>query len=327
VAARVTSLETDKLAPGQKTTAHLKVASPIFAFAGDRFVLRDGSERHTIAGGVVLYLDSANQREPNQLKLLSVRATAPDDVNVFVRSEIAVRGFVSTKTVLNKSHFSASEISEALMRLQRDNEIVLCEDIAAARDFWQEMRREAITLIDDAHKQNPERTGLDLNELRTAFRDQPQNVFDALIAELCTDDFVRQGSAIARTSHRPLLPTELRPVETRVRQALSQKPFDPPSRREIESDRDARDVLRFLIESGEVIEVGPDAVLLRESFERVKATVAESISKNGPATVSELRQVLESSRRIMVPLLERLDRDGVTRRVGDKRMLCTIHNM
>jgi selenocysteine-specific elongation factor len=49
--------------------------------------------------------------------------------------------------------------------------------------------------------------------------------------------------------------------------------------------------------------------------------VAEFISKNGPATVSQLRQALRSSRRVMVPLLERLDRDGVTTRTGDKRRL------
>jgi len=66
---------------------------------------------------------------------------------------------------------------------------------------------------------------------------------------------------------------------------------------------------------------------LRESFERMKSQVAEFISKKGPATVSELRQALGSSRRIMVPLLERLDRDGVTRRVGDKRTLCRIRNL
>jgi selenocysteine-specific elongation factor len=55
--------------------------------------------------------------------------------------------------------------------------------------------------------------------------------------------------------------------------------------------------------------------------------VAEFISKNGPATVSELRQALGSSRRIMVPLLERLDRDGITRRVGDKRTLGKIRSL
>jgi len=182
------------------------------------------------------------------------------------------------------------------------------------------LRDRAIVLIDDAHKRNPERVGLDLNEVRTALRDQPENVFEALIADLCGDNFVRKGSAIARIAHRPALPVELQPVERKICEALAKKPFDPPPRREIETDSNAQRVLRFLIETGEVSEVGSDVVLLRENFERMKDAVADFISQNGPATVSDLRQRLQSSRRIMVPLLERLDREGVTRRVGDKRM-------
>src|SRR5438067_11512235 len=325
VAARITLLEKKELEPGQKTIAHLKLASPIFAFVGDRFIIRDASEQHTIAGGGVLDPDVTGFRDARDLKLLSMRATASDDVDLCVRSEIARRGFVLRKMLLNKSHFSADEISEALMRLQRDNKIVLLEEIAADGELWQTLRNQAIALIDNAHKQNPERPGLDLNELRSVLRDQPANVFEALIAELCTDDFVRKGSAIARASHQSVLPVRLQAVARKIREALSQKPFDPPPRHQIETDRDGHLVLRFLVESGEAIEVGSDAVLLRENFEHIKARIAEFVSKNGPATVSELRQALESSRRIMVRLLEKLDREGFTRRVEDKRMLPTIH--
>jgi selenocysteine-specific elongation factor len=324
VAARITLLEKKELEPGQKTIANLKLASPIFAFVGDRFIIRDASEQHTIAGGVVLDPNGATFRDARDLKLLSMRATAPEDIDLCVRSEIARGGFVPRKTLLNKSHFSAGEIFEALMRLQRDNEIVLFGEIAAAGEFWQTRRNQAIALIDNAHKQNPERPGLDLNELRSVLRDQPENVFEALIARLCADGFVRKGSTIARASHQSVLPTRLQPVERKIREALSQKPFDPPPRREIEADLHAHRVLRFLIEAGEVSEVGSDVILLRENFERMKEAVADFISLNGPATVSDLRQRLQSSRRIMVPLLERLDRDGVTRRVGDKRTLGRI---
>jgi len=321
VAARVTLLERNDLEPGQKTIAHLKLAFPIFAFVGDRFVIRDASEQHTVAGGVVLDPDSANSRDPTQRKWLSMRATALDDVDLCVRSEIALRGPVSRKTLLNKSHFSADQISEAVMRLQRDSEVVLCEEIAADREFWKRLRSQAMLLIDDVHKRNPERAGLGLHELRAALRDHPENVFEALVVDLCVTDFVRKGSGIARGSHHPALPTHLRPVAAQIRETLSQKPFDPPPRHEIETDRDGQLVLRFLIASGEVIEVGSDAVLLRENFECMSANIAEFISKKGPATVSELRQALESSRRIMVPLLEKLDREGFTRRMGDKRGL------
>ncbi|PYK27182.1 MAG: selenocysteine-specific translation elongation factor [Verrucomicrobia bacterium] len=324
VAARITLLEKKELEPGQKTIAHLKLASPIFAFVGDRFIIRDASEQHTIAGGGVLDPDVTGFRDARDLKLLSMRATASDDVDLCVRSEIARRGFVLRKMLLNKSHFSADEISEALMRLQRDNKIVLLEEIAADGELWQTLRNQAIALIDNAHKQNPERPGLDLNELRSVLRDQPANVFEALIAELCDDNFARKGSAIAQIAHRPALPIELQPVERKICEALAKEPFDPPPRREIEADLHAQRVLRFLIEAGEVSEVGSDVILLRENFERMKEAVVDIISLNGPATVSDLRQRLQSSRRIMVPLLERLDRDGVTRRVGDKRTLGQI---
>ena len=110
-------------------------------------------------------------------------------------------------------------------------------------------------------------------------------------------------------------------MEKKIREALSKQPFDPPSRKAIESDAQARRVVRFLIENGEVIEIGLDVVLLRESFERMKSQVAEFVSKNGPATVSDLRKALGSSRRVMVPFLERLDREGFTHRAGDKRCL------
>ena len=310
------------LEPGEQTIAQVKLKLPMFAFIGDRFVLRDASEQHTIAGGVVLDPngDRGKCRTATQRKLFAARAGALDDVYLCVRSEISANGFMPEQAVLRKSHFSADEIGEALQRLQRGHEIVVHEKIAADTQAWQTLRNRTIELIDDAHKTNPERAGLDLNELRTALHDQSSEVFAALLSDLCATDFVRRGSAIARISHRPALPPNLQPIAMKIREALSAKPFDPPARKEIEADRNVLQVLRYLIEAGEVIEVSPDIVLLRENFERMKSAVADFISKDGPATVSELRQKLRTSRRIMVPLLERLDREGVTRRVGDKRM-------
>ena len=321
--AKINLLEDRALESGQQTIAQVKLELPIFAFIGDRFVLRDASEQHTIAGGVVLDPDDdrGKCRTATQRKLLAARAGALDDVCLCVRSEISANGFMSKEAVLRKSHFSAHEIGEALQRLQRRDEIVVHEKIAADAQVWHTLRNRTIELIDDAHKTNPERVGLDLNELRTALHDQSSEVFAALLSDLCATDFVRRGSAIARISHRPALPLNLQPVGMKIREALSAKPFDPPARKEIEVDRHAQQVVRFLIATGEAVEVGSDLVLLRENFERMKSSVIDFISKNGPATVSELRQHIQSSRRIMVPLLERLDRDGFTRRVGDQRTL------
>jgi len=312
-AARIALRENGCLQARQRQIAQLKLASPIFAFIGDRFVIRDSSEQRTIAGGVVL--------DPDGDKESLGSCLSPDTIDSLLCATIGRHGFAHRENLLSKSRFSADEISEALTRLQRDGEIILHQHIAADCEFWRKLRAQAIDLIDRTHKRNPECGGVDLNELRPALRIQQPKILEALVADLCGGDFVRKGSAIARTSHQPTLPAHVQPTEKKIREALSKKPFDPPSRKAIESDPQARQVARFLIENGELMEIAPDVLLLRENFERMKSRVTAFISTTGSATVSELREALGSSRRVMVPLLERLDREGITRRVGDRRRL------
>jgi selenocysteine-specific elongation factor len=321
IAAKITLRKNGILEPGKKEIAQLRLGSPIFAFVGDRFVIRDPSEQRTLAGGMVLDPNGAQFRDEAKRKLLMSRATAPDDVHIWLRSEVGLRRFVPIQGLLNESHFSNSEIADALLSLKRNEKVVVHGKIAANASTWKALRDRAIRLIDDALSKNPERAGYDFSELRAALRDKSTDVFEALVADLRSHNFIRKESTITRRSHRPALPAKLQPVAAKVHEALCKKPFDPPPRRELEWDLEAQRVLRFLIESGEVVEISSDVVLLCENFKRMKNAVANFISKNGPATVSELRQELESSRRIMVPFLERLDREGMTRRVGDRREL------
>jgi selenocysteine-specific elongation factor len=319
VAGRIRFHENGSLEAGTEKIARLKLASPIYAFIGDRFVVRDSSERYTVAGGIVLDPDGDKES-------LAVSVTL-DNVDSLVRATLARQGFAHRENLLVKSRFSADEISEALKNLEKNGAIIVCRNIAADCEFWRKLRARAIGLIDAAHTKFPERAGIDLGELRPALGIQESEELESLVADLCKGDFVRKGSVIARTSHRPTLPVHVQPVEKRIREALTGQPFDPPSRKSIESDPQARQVVRFLIENGDVTELALDVVLLHESFEGMKSRVTEFISTNGPSTVSQLRQALGSSRRVMVPLLERLDREGVTRRAGDKRMLCRIRSL
>jgi selenocysteine-specific elongation factor len=115
------------------------------------------------------------------------------------------------------------------------------------------------------------------------------------------------------------LPPDLKAAADKVRTSLAAKPFDPPARETFATKNDA--ALRFLVDDGEIVEVTPEVVLLRENFEQMKALVVEVISTNGPATASQLRAKLGTSRRVIIPFLEYLDRIGVTQRIGDLRQL------
>jgi selenocysteine-specific elongation factor len=312
VAARVLLLDQDPLRPGERAIAQLRLQSPIVGFLGDHFVLRDPSERFTIAGGVVL--DPSGSRDA---EFLRTRASAHDDINVCVRTELKRHGVVPISALLRQSRFGADEIEEAVQQLL----INLRNDLAIDPEKWKSLRRCVAELIDRAHRESPDRAGLELNKLRAAFPDEPLELIDALIDDLCTDEFVRAKSIIAHRSHRLALPPELRMIAQKILRQLSVKPFDPPARKQIALDSKTQQTLRFLIDNGDVIEISSDGILAAESFAHMKDAVVAFISRNGPATVSELRQELGTSRRVLVPFLEHLDRRGITQREGDRRKL------
>lgn len=323
VAAKVVFLECDALQRGEKGIAQLRLDSPGLFFIGDRFVIRDRSEQHTLGGGIVLDPDADRKkfRAAEQRKLLLARAAAPNDIDVCVGSEIERRGPLRSATLLQKSHFSAVEIAESLKRLQSRGDIVICQEIAANARAWRMWRSQAAALIDSAHENNSARAGLDVNALRARLPGLPLEIFELLLSDLCSDGFVRNGSIIARASHRAALSPHLKTIAGTILATLAREPSDPPARKQIAPDKRDQEALRFLIDQGEVIELGPDVILSRESFARMKDGVVAFISEHQSATVSQLRQELQSSRRIIVPFLEKLDRDGVTQRLADRRRL------
>jgi selenocysteine-specific elongation factor len=173
------------------------------------------------------------------------------------------------------------------------------------------------------HRDHPERLGLSLTDLRNVITKKfPfEDLFDALIVSLGSEGFTRSGSVIQRASHRPQLPEPLRAAGETMRRALSAQPLEPPSRKELTPDGASQRALKFLIESGEVVEISAELVLGATAVAQATAQVKAFVAKHGPATVSELRQSLGSSRRVVVPFLEYLDRTFVTVRHGDKRAL------
>ena len=323
IAANLVFLDCNPLPCGEKAIAQLRLESPALSFIGDRFVIRDRSEQHTIGGGIILDPDGnrKNFRDAAQRKLLTARSAHPDDLDVCVSSEIERHGPIPMSTLLRKSRFTHDEITAAVQRLRSRNDIVVCRELVANSAAWQTLRSRASALIDQAHEKNSERAGLDINELRAAFHEQSAEVFESLVADLCTHDFVRNASMIGRSSHRAALPRHLNEVAERMMALLEHKALNPPARKELVPNRDAQQTLAFLVEQGRVVQISPDVVLLRETYERMKSVVLDVISKNGRATVSQLREQLQTSRRVMVPFLEKLDRDGSTRRIGDQRVL------
>ncbi|HST30806.1 MAG TPA: selenocysteine-specific translation elongation factor [Chthoniobacterales bacterium] len=319
VLAKMVLAERASLAPGENAVAQLRSTTPLFAFVGDRLIIRNASGQQTIAGGPVITLEDCSSKQGRAL--LASRAVAPEDIALAVWTEIASGDLLQPSRLLERSRFSSREIAAALQRLAEHGEIFLTDNVAAKMLAWRGLRDRVAGFIDAAHKAHPEQRGLELNDLRAELKSISSTVFDALIHDLCRGDFVRAGSTISRASHRASLPAELKMAAEEVRTALAMKPFDPPRRKDLVKDREQQQALRFLIDHGEIVEISDEIVLLRASVDQMQTTISDFISTNGPATASQLREKLESSRRVIIPFLEYLDRTGVTQRVGDLRKL------
>ncbi len=324
VSAKLHFLENTGLQSGESAIAQLRLVSPILAFRGDRFVIRDAAERNTLAGGVVLDPkgNRRNFRSAEQRVLLRTRAAGFGDVALLLKTELARYGPSVSAKLLVRSHFSSEQISAALEELRADGQVVVIDDIAVEAVQWKSLTSRATDLIDEAHRSHPEKTGIELERLRTVLK-RPAAIFDALVKDLTRDGFIQTGRFIARRSHRAALSGDAEELANNILKALATKPFDPPPAKQIAPDRKTRETLNFLIRQRRVVEVAPDVVLLQASFEKMKSVISQAITENGPATVSELRRRMESSRRVVVPVLEKLDRDGFTRRNGDRRVLAS----
>nr|AAY89283.1 selenocysteine-specific translation elongation factor [uncultured bacterium BAC10-10] len=325
VAAHVALSAGKELAVGARALAQLRLEAPAFAFVADRFTVRDWSEQHTLAGGVVLDPDAARKgfRTRARTEWLDDLAAAIDDVSGVVRLYLARAGAVSRSQLLSKSNFSAGDVAQATARLVEDGVLVDAGDSVCDGAHWQSLTRRAEDAIDAAHRAHPEHLGVPLADLRAVLEAElpVADVLDALIAGLCERGFVRAGSVVRRASHRPALPGPLKEAGAKLGAALAAKPLEPPSRKELTPDALSQRALRFMIDTGEVVEISAELVLTAHDVARASDVVRRFLREHGPATVSDLRQALGSSRRVVVPLLEYLDRTFVTVRQGDKRAL------
>lgn len=325
VRARIHFLGQRSLAPGESTIAELRFSEPVYVFVGDRFVLRDASLGLTLAGGIVLDEDANRRvfRKPFQADFLNARAGSLDDLDTLVRTQIVRDRVVFVPKLLAKSPFSKTEIGAAVGNLVDAKTVERSGDWVFEADWWRRIFDLAAEQIDAVHRDNPEQLGMPLRDLRSILEPQlpGEKFFDMVIEGLIAGEFVKAGPNIRRRDFSPNLPAELVDAGKRVRSRLAADPINPPNKGETATNSFEEKALRFLVHTGEVIELDPKTVISGAGFERIRDQIADYLRENGTATASVLRQHTGTVRRILMPLLEKLDADGVTVREADDRRL------
>jgi selenocysteine-specific elongation factor len=148
--------------------------------------------------------------------------------------------------------------------------------------------------------------------------DDPK-LFSALV-EALADRIAADGTVLRLAAHRITFSPEHRAARDRLIATLAAAGMAPPPLAELKGAYGAS-LVDALADGGEIVKIGGDFALAREVYERAKAAIAAIINAEGPATASRLREVLGTSRKYLIPLLEHLDAAGFTKRRGDLREL------
>ena len=318
--ARVTVLEGGAVEPGGSAWAQLRLATAMAVAVGDRFVIRRPSPSETLGGGSVADASPERARSRGDAVVALERRSAPSPADRLLASFDVPRTLVEAG---ERSGLDAVERDAAYSSLVADGRAIVLADVAISRETFDALASRVERTIAMTHRKAPLRAGASREEIRSALALAPKR-YAALITRLVADGrFVERGSALALPSHRPSLTAEQEAKWALARQALGREPLQPPGAGALQRDFGIDiEMLVAIADRGDVVRVGDDGVFLPDAVLRFGDAIIDALQA-GPITVARARDLTGSSRKHVVPLLQFLDDHGLTRRVGDDRVLIT----
>jgi selenocysteine-specific elongation factor len=322
-----------ELPPKYAGLAQLVLDEPIVALHGDRFVIRDETNLRTLGGGVVLNPIGRRVRKP---------------LDVYVQRLKALRdssGAAAVEALLNLQEsfaLSALRIAQLLNAPQREVEALLKDSRFVAvslgeeegfttRSKWEELGRFMLNALADHHRRNPLAPGMEMEAMRARmpYEIDPRS-FRVLIDRLSHEsEVVREESTLRLKAHRVRLGGEDSKLGERVEQTLRQAGFQPPDLKQLgealklspaDSPR-LRTLIAALEREGLVVRVSTDLYFTRDVLEQARDRLLAHLKTHTDITAATYRDLIGTSRKFAIALLDHFDHSGLTTRVGDVRRL------
>jgi selenocysteine-specific elongation factor len=315
--AKVRLLEGDELRPGDATWAQLSLERPLAVIDGDRYIIRSPIE--TLGGGGVIDARARRLRRfrPEVIENLKVREGGTDADIVLALLETVQP--LEYSALVGRCHLSAGKAAAAIESLIGSGRIIAAGEgdrlMLLTASGWRRLRDRAVAAFTDYHKKYPARPGMPRAELRTRLK---LGDFTAMAVE----NFVKQGVLVEESGHLrlpghrvQLTPAQQSKIDVFIK-SLVASPYSPPSELIPEPD-----LLNMLIAQGRVVKVSDNVVFAAPVYREMVAKITGRIRDRGRITLGEVRDMFGTSRKYAQALLEYLDGEKVTRRVGDDRVL------
>ena len=320
--ARVRLLDSEQLDAGDEGWVQLLLEEPLAMVKGDYFVVR--SSENTLGGGQVV--DPNPRRRHRRFdvdvseRLMLLDEGADEDIIVSVAEQWGPCGLTE---LTRRANLPREEALERATELATEGDLVALGDIATDGDAvvysalgWGTLKGRLTSVLRSYHDQYPLRKGAPAQEVRSRLG-LSQPVYLRALARLSAEGFVAEdGQAVGLPGHEVQFTPRMEQQVARYLKSLQNEPYSPPTDQPPEPE-----LLGALAEQGKVVRVGDSVVFAAEAYREMTASVVEHLQDHGSITVAEARTLFNTSRKYILPLLEKMDQEQITRRNGDERVL------
>jgi selenocysteine-specific elongation factor len=330
--AEVKLLEDSQLAPGGAALAHLILQEEVFLLPGDRFIMRQFSPVVTIGGGAVLQTVKRRRvKDPAALRLLPILEGGNKESILLGLLEEGARG-VTLDAIISRTAWipeEAAATAEALVKNGAASvvrrEPLMIAGAAHVKDCAARLRAS----VAQFHTANPLAAGIAKEDLRArAAKDCAPEIFQAALDGLVrANELAIAGDMVKRAGHAVKLADDEDRARREIETAFAKAGLAVPATKDvlaklgIDSKR-AYGVLALLLREKVLVRLTEDLVFHASALDGLKRTLAAHKQKHGARIgVPAFKELTGVSRKYAIPLLEYLDRNGVTRREGDERVI------
>jgi selenocysteine-specific elongation factor len=316
---KIRLLDKDKLEPGETGWAQLALSRPVAVVKGDLFIIR--STKDTLGGGEIVDAYPRRHRRFQAGTIQGLAARERGSPTEVVLATLEAREPLTMEDLLARSSLSRSETQQAVQSLVAENRaIVLGDKGSGALLFsaagWQLLKAAATQAVEAFHRRFPLRPGMPKEELKSKMKIPPGS-FPAALQRLSRDAvLVEDGKVVRLPSFRPELTREQQAAVDAYLKVLTQNPYSPPGDVTIDAE-----LLDLLIEQRKVVKTAPNTIFAASAYDDMVNRISAHIRAHGKITLGEVRDLFQTSRKYAQAVMEYLDEQKITRRVGDERVL------
>ena len=311
------------VAPDSDVFARIKLSDSVLLLPGDRFILRQFSPVVTIGGGTVL---DANPQSRRLVVDKTLQTFAGGDHLPILKARIwrTYHEGISRRALVAETGWAKDVIEPQLATLVKSGEIIQLGDLLMCRPAWEDLKAQVVPALEAFHEQNPLERGIGKEQLQV-LTDASPAIF-ALIAERLVHEKKIEiaGDLIWLPGHGVVMKDEEAESKKKIEDAFSTTGLKVPALHEVISGLKvdkarAQKIVTLLLRDKVLVKISDELVFHRAALEELRRQIAAQKAKSSKMDVAAFKELTGVSRKYAIPLLEYLDRERVTRRVGDAR--------